>query len=63
MKSIGSGIKAVALATLIGVICTAKSGLGADAPARPAMNALIEGAKKKAKFPGAVIWTTLKWGI
>jgi len=27
------------------------------------MNAIIEGAKKKAGFRGEVIWMTLKWGI
>jgi len=63
MKNLRSGIKVITLATLIGTICAPKLVLSADAPGRAAMNTIIEGEKKKVRFPGEVIWMTLKWGI
>jgi len=52
MKKTRYSIKTIGLATLIGAILAPKLILSADAPARPAMNAIIEGAKKE----GRVSW-------
>jgi iron(III) transport system substrate-binding protein len=49
MKNTRRGIKAIGLAALIGAIFAPKFCLSADAPGRPAMNAIIEGAKKEGK--------------